>query len=66
MALQQPALPVGAAGMVGFLALCPYHRSESEQEAQMRIGVQTEYRSAGAGPIRPVSCAVTLWQRRPK
>lgn len=32
MALQQPALPVGAAGMGGFLALCPYHHPQSLQE----------------------------------
>ncbi|KAK5864893.1 hypothetical protein PBY51_016099 [Eleginops maclovinus] len=32
MALQQPALPVGAAGMGGFLALCPYHHPQSQQE----------------------------------
>lgn len=66
MALHQPAPPVGAAGMGGFLALCPYHHPESQQEAQMCIGVETEYRGAGAGPIWPLSCTVTAWQRRQK
>lgn len=48
MALQQPALPVGAVGMGGFLALGPYHRPGPQQEAQKCIGVWTECLGAGA------------------
>lgn len=61
MALQQPALPVGAAGMGGFLALCPYHHPVSTG-AQKCIGAQTEWRGTGAEPIWLPSCMVTAWQ----
>lgn len=46
MALQQPALPVGAAGMGGFLALCPCHHPQSQQEpkSELASGANAEVR----------------------
>lgn len=58
MALQQPALPVGAAGMGGSLALCPYHHPQSLQEPKSALAPRLNGEVEG---LSQTGCCAARW-----